>query len=148
MKIFTAEQIRAWDRYTIHHEPISSIDLMERAAKACTDHLLKKFPTGTAFHILCGPGNNGGDGLAIARQLFQAGQTVFLYVSEEGSASEDHRTNIARWKGFHAPTNRCKQVKVFLRQRTGRCRSKTANGLLYRGIVLGGKKYKIPHGRI
>ena len=106
MKIFTAEQIRAWDRYTIHHEPISSIDLMERAAKACTDHLLRKFPTGTAFHILCGPGNNGGDGLAIARQLFQAGQTVFLYVSEEGSASEDHRTNIARWKNFHAPTHK------------------------------------------
>lgn len=106
MKIFTAEQIRAWDRYTIQHEPISSIDLMERAAKACTDHILKNFPKGTPFHILCGPGNNGGDGLAIARLLFAAGQTVFVYVSEEGSKSEDHRTNLARWKDVHSQTNK------------------------------------------
>jgi len=106
MKIFTAEQIRAWDRYTIQHEPISSIDLMERAAKACTDHLLKKFPTGTAFHILCGPGNNGGDGLAIARLLLQAGQSVFVYVSGEGSSSNDQRTNLARWKNVDVRINK------------------------------------------
>jgi ADP-dependent NAD(P)H-hydrate dehydratase / NAD(P)H-hydrate epimerase len=106
MKIFTAEQIRAWDRYTIQHEPISSIDLMERAAKACTDHILKLFPAGTAFHILCGPGNNGGDGLAIARLLFEAGQSVFVYVSEEGSTSEDHRTNLIRWKDVHGRINK------------------------------------------
>ena len=37
MKIFTAEQIRAWDAFTIEHEPIASIDLMERAAKKCVD---------------------------------------------------------------------------------------------------------------
>ena len=106
MKIFTAEQIRAWDQYTIQQEPISSIDLMERAAKACSDHLLKSFPKGTVFHILCGPGNNGGDGLAIARLLFQAGQTVTVYVPEEGSASEDQRTNLARWKTIDGRTNK------------------------------------------
>ncbi|TAH00684.1 MAG: NAD(P)H-hydrate dehydratase [Sphingobacteriales bacterium] len=106
MKIFTAEQIRAWDHYTIQHEPISSIDLMERAAKASTDHILKNFPRGTPFHVLCGPGNNGGDGLAIARLLFEAGQPVIVYVSEEGSTSEDHRTNLTRWKDLHALINK------------------------------------------
>ncbi|MGB4771161.1 MAG: NAD(P)H-hydrate dehydratase [Chitinophagaceae bacterium] len=113
MKIFTAEQIRAWDQYTIQHEPISSIDLMERAAKACTDYILQKFPKGTSFHIICGPGNNGGDGLAMARLLFEAGQTVFVYVSEEVSASADHRTNLARWKDLHGATY---QPDVFLTQ--------------------------------
>lgn len=105
MKIFTAEQIRAWDRYTIAHEPISSIDLMERAAKACADFLLNHFPKDTAYHILCGPGNNGGDGLAIARLLFEAGQTTIVYVSDEGSSNQDRFTNLSRWKALKGQTH-------------------------------------------
>lgn len=101
MKIFSAEQIRAWDRYTILHEPISSIDLMERAASACTDYLLNHFPQSTTYQIVCGPGNNGGDGLAIARLLSEAGQSVKVYVSEEATSSEDQFTNLNRWKKQH-----------------------------------------------
>jgi NAD(P)H-hydrate epimerase len=41
MQIFATEQIRAWDEYTIRHEPISSVDLMERAATACYEWLLQ-----------------------------------------------------------------------------------------------------------
>jgi hydroxyethylthiazole kinase-like uncharacterized protein yjeF len=69
MKILTAEQIRAADAYTIANEPITSIDLMERAAQTCTIWLTERFPKETHFLVICGTGNNGGDGLAIARQL-------------------------------------------------------------------------------
>ena len=44
MKIFSAQQIRDWDQFTINHEPIASIDLMERAATACTEWLLRQYP--------------------------------------------------------------------------------------------------------
>lgn len=73
MKIFTAEQIRACDTYTIHASGIRSLDLMERAAARCVDWLTNRFGTDTLFVILCGAGNNGGDGLAIARLLHQQG---------------------------------------------------------------------------
>ena len=69
MKLFSAEEIRLWDQYTIQHEPISSIDLMERAAHQCVEWLERNNYTDNPFHIFCGKGNNGGDGLAIARML-------------------------------------------------------------------------------
>ncbi len=78
MKILTAEQIRQADQYTIENEPISSIDLMERAAEKCTDWLLHDsdsplnvfWTSGKrSVKIFCGAGNNGGDGLVIARKL-------------------------------------------------------------------------------
>ncbi|WP_262920248.1 NAD(P)H-hydrate epimerase [Niabella hibiscisoli] len=68
MQLLNASQIREWDQYTIQQESIRSIDLMERAAVACTDWICKHFP-GHSFDIVCGMGNNGGDGLAIARLL-------------------------------------------------------------------------------
>lgn len=69
MKILSAQQLREADSATIKNEPIASIDLMERAASACTQWLINQFGTNTSFKIFCGLGNNGGDGLAIARQL-------------------------------------------------------------------------------
>lgn len=73
MKIFTAKQIREIDAYTIKNEPIPSIDLMERAAKALADWIKKRFNKNTQFLFICGPGNNGGDGWALARILFHFG---------------------------------------------------------------------------
>jgi NAD(P)H-hydrate epimerase len=70
LKLFTAQQIRDWDKYTIEHEPISSIDLMERAARAFTEWFIHQFEkSDNGVTIVCGTGNNGGDGLAIARLL-------------------------------------------------------------------------------
>lgn len=69
MKIFDTGQIKEIDRYTIINEPVSSIELMERAAGACVEWIAGRFPTDRQFLIYCGPGNNGGDGLAIARLL-------------------------------------------------------------------------------
>ena len=61
MKIFTSAQIHELDQYTIAHEPIRSIDLMERAAKAITRAITERWPIQTPVVVCDGPGNNGGD---------------------------------------------------------------------------------------
>lgn len=79
-KLFTASQIRAWDNYTIKHEPISSIHLMERAAITFKNWFVSEFTTTQKVHGFCGPRNNGGDGLAICRLLLQKGYQVTPYL--------------------------------------------------------------------
>lgn len=97
MKIPSAADIRNWDQYTIEHEPLLSIELMERAATACTKWLLANTPDKNSFHIFCGKGNNGGDGLAIARLLSLNGNKVAVYILEFGHlGTEDFQTNLAR----------------------------------------------------
>ncbi len=71
MKIFTSAQIHELDQYTIEHEPIRSIDLMERAARALTRAITESWPTTMPVVIFAGPGNNGGDALAVARMLLE-----------------------------------------------------------------------------
>ena len=71
MKIFSAKQIKQWDAYSIKNEPITSINLMERAAIACYQWLVQNDLAKNHFRIFCGKGNNGGDGLALARLLIQ-----------------------------------------------------------------------------
>ncbi len=72
MKIFNADQIRAWDAFTIEHEPISSVELMNRAALAFTNWLTERYPDETRpIIVLAGTGNNGGDGIAVARLLYR-----------------------------------------------------------------------------
>ncbi len=80
MKIFSAEQIKQIDEFTIANEPISSIDLMERAAMACTKRIMKLVNTEDDIIIFCGKGNNGGDGFAIARLLLERGFNCHAFV--------------------------------------------------------------------
>ena len=97
MEIFSAEQIRAWDAYTISHEPISSIDLMERAASTCLNWLEKNGYLSRSFSIFCSKGNNGGDGLALARMLSGLDCPVTVYILEFGHiGTEDFQVNLAR----------------------------------------------------
>jgi ADP-dependent NAD(P)H-hydrate dehydratase / NAD(P)H-hydrate epimerase len=97
MKIFSAAQIKQWDAYTIAHEPIAAIDLMERAAAKCFEWLLQQNYAQKHFHIFCGKGNNGGDGLAIARMLIQKKYLVTVYILEFGNiGTADFQTNLAR----------------------------------------------------
>ncbi|MHA4842707.1 NAD(P)H-hydrate dehydratase [Flavitalea antarctica] len=96
MQIFSASQIHQWDEYTIKNEPISSLDLMERAAGACFRWLMAKGYNKSSFTIFCGKGNNGGDGLAIARMLSINGQTVVVYILEFGhKGTDDFQQNLA-----------------------------------------------------
>ena len=99
MKIFSVSQIKAWDAYTIEHEPVTSIDLMERAAMACSNWIFENFNTAGSFRIFCGKGNNGGDGLAIARLLIEKGYHVSIYVVESNSiGSPGFEMNLKRLK--------------------------------------------------
>ncbi|NQV03500.1 MAG: NAD(P)H-hydrate dehydratase [Bacteroidia bacterium] len=76
MKILPAEKIREADAWTIEHEPIADIDLMERASSACFNWLFQHVPTTKEVNVIAGTGNNGGDGLAIARMLAEKGYQV------------------------------------------------------------------------
>jgi len=80
MKIFTAAQIKACDAYTITAARIRPLELMERAANKCTAWLKDNLPKDTLFVVLCGTGNNGGDGLAIARQLHRRSTGVKAFL--------------------------------------------------------------------
>lgn len=87
MKLLTAQQIKDWDAYTIMHEPVYSVDLMERAASKCVleiELLIRSHHTISSVVVCCGNGNNGGDGLAIARLLFQQGIEVTVLLLTKG----------------------------------------------------------------
>jgi len=96
MKILNATQIRELDSFTIEHTPIASIDLMERAAKACAEKIIALSDFDSRFIVVCGNGNNGGDGFAIARILHQAGLQV-VCICFDGNLSDDNSKNKQRY---------------------------------------------------
>ncbi len=74
MKILSSAQIYEADQATIKNLPISSTDLMEKAASKCFEWIIKQFPDPSRrIHVCCGMGNNGGDGLVISRLLLEKG---------------------------------------------------------------------------
>ena len=97
MKIFTTAQIRELDKYTIEHEPIASLDLMERAARALTQVVVQEWTVATPIVIFAGPGNNGGDALAMARMLSEQNYQVSVYLFNiSGHLSADCAANKQR----------------------------------------------------
>lgn len=106
MKILSATQTREADLYTIQNEPVSSVNLMERASRLCSDWLLKKFDEQHAFLVVCGNGNNGGDGLCIARQLVEAGRRVEVKIIRPAKDdSADFLHNLDRLKQSKIPVD-------------------------------------------
>ncbi len=98
MKILTTELIREADSYTIANEPIKSIDLMERAATRLFEWIMENYPN-NKFAIFVGPGNNGGDGLALARLLANNKNEVRVFeVNFTDKRSEDFIINYNRLK--------------------------------------------------
>ena len=97
MKIFTASQIRELDNYTITNEPVKSIDLMERAARALTDAITSRWGREVPVVVFAGPGNNGGDALAVARMLTERDYQVQTYLFNiSGKLSADCAENRQR----------------------------------------------------
>ncbi len=98
MKILSVDQIHQLDQYTIKNEPIASIDLMERAASAFTNWFIERYyKKNRSIHIYCGPGNNGGDGLAVARMLYQKSYDVQVFICQIGKGvSDDFKVNYER----------------------------------------------------
>ncbi len=79
MRVLTASEMQAVDRETSEVYGLSSSILMERAGVAATNRILSWYPNRSVFVVLCGPGNNGGDGLVVARELKNRGYSVIVY---------------------------------------------------------------------
>lgn len=84
MKLFTTKQIAELDKYTIENEPVSDIDLMERASLQVTGWLVNLFSTERKMVFFAGPGNNGGDAMAIARQMAELDFICELWLLDLG----------------------------------------------------------------
>jgi len=104
--LITAIQMKDVDSYTVKHQSITSVNLMERAAVSFVDAFTEKFAdTPRRVVVICGQGNNGGDGLAIARLLKGRGYlnlNVFLTQFSENS-SADYQINLKRLEGLISP---------------------------------------------
>lgn len=108
MKIFTGSQIHELDKYTIEHEPISSIDLMERAARGLSHAIMMRWGQDMPITVFAGPGNNGGDALAVARILAEKDYQVSVYLfningrlSPDCEANRDRLKKVKRLKAFN-----------------------------------------------
>jgi ADP-dependent NAD(P)H-hydrate dehydratase / NAD(P)H-hydrate epimerase len=76
MKIVTAAEMRAIDRATTDRFGVPSLTLMENAGSAIANFVLQDFPQANRIAVVCGKGNNGGDGFVVARKLHRAGRVV------------------------------------------------------------------------
>lgn len=86
MKIFTANEIREIDAATVRLEPVTPAGLMERAAKTFFQRLKETVPPEKKVNVFAGPGNNGGDGLVVARLLHEEGYHVRVFIVETGAS--------------------------------------------------------------
>lgn len=94
MKIFSGSTIKRLDAYTIEHEPIQSIRLMERAAHTLTEAIASRWNKETPITVFAGPGNNGGDALAVARMMAEKGYKVEVFLfNTKGELSPECREN-------------------------------------------------------
>lgn len=101
MKIFPTTSIKELDAYAIENEPISSIDLMERASEAVAEAIAGRWDAETPLVAFAGPGNNGGDALAVSRLLAGRGYRVEVYLfNTKGSLSPDCEANRDRLAGI------------------------------------------------
>ena len=96
-KIFSGIQMRQLDEATLKEKKISSLELMERAATAVVEHIIARWKTDTSFLVMAGPGNNGGDALAVARMLAEKGYGVKTYLfNPQKKLSDNTEANKAR----------------------------------------------------
>ena len=146
MKIFRADQVREIDAYTIKNEPVRSIDLMERAASRLTGWYVRHFHTNRKVVIFAGPGNNGGDALAMARMLAGRQFRVECYLLKFGTLSEDCAINLERLReqglvkifetGEHDPLPEIDRMDVVVDGIFGSGLSRSVSGLAARVIQL------------
>lgn len=104
MKLFSTRQLAAADKITLEQQQISSLQLMERAASKAYKKIKEKLlPTNAVFKVFCGIGNNGGDGLVIARKLLGDGFPVKIlvveYSAKHSDEFEENLNSLRRMKG-------------------------------------------------
>ena len=99
--VLSASQLREADQFTITNEPISSSKLMERAAFACFQWIEQNIDLKQHFVIFCGIGNNGGDGLVLAKLLSKNNCSVSVYaVGDSDNGSDDFKFYLEKLKNF------------------------------------------------
>jgi NAD(P)H-hydrate epimerase len=106
MKILTADEMRTTDRVTADRHGVSSLELMENAGQAVVRFVLREFSAARRITVLCGKGNNGGDGFVAARVLAAAGLTVkVLLLGKPEDLKGDAKTMFERMQlaSVHAP---------------------------------------------
>ncbi len=104
MKVVSAAEMQAIDREAIEEVGIPSLDLMERAGQQVAGVIMERYAplTGHRVLVVCGRGNNGGDGLVVARHLLQAGcLTEVILLGRPDNLSDDALTNYQRLKEQH-----------------------------------------------
>ncbi len=111
-KILSIPQIREADEHTIRLEPVTSLDLMERAAAACFIWIRERLEKRHRILLFCGTGNNGGDGLVIARLLTEAECKAEVFICPcSGSESPDFRANLLRCEELQIPVNYLESIQ-------------------------------------
>ncbi len=104
MKILTASQLKELDAQTMGKQNISSIDLMEKAANTCFKWIVTQFNQSEKYVVLCGQGNNGGDGLVLARLLSINNYDVkCIVIQKSDRSSPNHVANLKRLKKTDCP---------------------------------------------
>src|SRR5437879_13649470 len=86
MKIVSAAEMREIDRVTSERFGVPSLTLMENAGTAIADFVLSHYAQASRVGVVCGKGNNGGDGFVAARKLIEAGREVILVLLAEPGA--------------------------------------------------------------
>ncbi len=121
MKIFSSDKIREIDAYTIQNEPVKSVDLMERAAGSLFNWFINNTGRSDRIFVFTGPGNNGGDGLALSRMLADAGYRISVYhILFTSKTSEDWQINHERLiRQNKAEYNEIKAIEDFPVLNTG-----------------------------
>src|ERR1700733_4285803 len=108
MKILTAAEMKEVDRLTTEREGVPSLMLMEAAGRSVAEFIHERFPAlgRRKIVVLCGKGNNGGDGLVAARHLQIAGaKPVVFLASEPGELKGDAATSLRNWRNINVSEN-------------------------------------------
>jgi len=96
MEILSSSQIKKCDAYSMACQGISSLELMERAAVQCFHWIRQRFSNAQDYVVICGNGNNGGDGLVIARHLIESGARCSVWICEFTAPSQEFQINLQR----------------------------------------------------
>src|SRR5437016_3210078 len=103
MKIVTSAEMREIDRVTTEKFGVPSLTLMENAGSAVAEFALESYPSAKSFGVICGKGNNGGDGFVAARKLHDAGRDVrVLLLGDPKELKGDAAENFKRLASSHA----------------------------------------------
>lgn len=116
MKVSSVTQMRQMDRMAIHEDKIPELVLMENAGIAAVQTIVRHYPVkGQRWLIVCGVGNNGGDGLVVARHLHSHGaEARVMLLGDPARFGEAAAANLAMVKAIRLPLNQASEVDPIL----------------------------------